>query len=109
MRVTIIALSLLRHTGKLKKMYHFVIVECGCMNEFVGGIANLAQIPKNVLQMFVGYPLTPLSPTDGILCKVMASALWIVAIDMRYIFLLLHAMVVMQLNLWYGMAIIPIT
>ena len=58
--VTIMALSLLRHAGKLKKMHHFIVVEWGCVNELVGGIVNFAQIPKNVAQVFVEYPLTPL-------------------------------------------------
>ena len=41
MLVTVMALSLLRHTGKLKKMHEFIAVECACVNEFVGGISTL--------------------------------------------------------------------
>jgi hypothetical protein len=42
MRVTIVALSLLCHTGQLKKTHHFIVTKCRCMNEFVMGIVNLA-------------------------------------------------------------------
>jgi hypothetical protein len=55
------SLSLLCHKSKLKRMHHFIVDECGCVNGFVHGIVKLAQIPKNVVQLFVGYPITPLS------------------------------------------------
>ena len=50
--VTNMGLSFFRHTNKLKKTHHLIVVECGCMIEFVGGIIHLAQIPKNIVQIF---------------------------------------------------------
>jgi hypothetical protein len=60
MAITVTALSLFRHTCELKTLHHFIVVECGCMDEFVDGIVNLAQILENVVQMFARNLLTPL-------------------------------------------------
>ena len=51
MLVTIMALSLFYHTHKLKKRHHLIVDKCGCMNKFVGGIVNLAQIHEYIVQM----------------------------------------------------------
>lgn len=59
MLVTIMALSLFCHIWKLQNTH--ILVECGYVTKFVGGIVHLAQIPKNVVHMFAEYPLTPLS------------------------------------------------
>ena len=58
--VIVTALSLFHHTCELKTLHHFIVIECGCMNGFVDGIVNLAQILINVVQMFARNPLIPL-------------------------------------------------
>ena len=42
MVVTTMVLSLFHHVRMLKKKHHLIVVECGCMNEFVNDIVNLA-------------------------------------------------------------------
>ena len=78
------ALSLVHHTRMLKKNHHLIVVECGCMNEFGGGILNLAQIHENVVQVFAWYPLT-LLPTaiDDIFAGQVHCRLF--AMDTRYV------------------------
>lgn len=61
MPITFNNLSLFCHTHKVDKIHHLVIVECGCMNEFVGDIVNLAKTLENIVQMLVEYPLSILS------------------------------------------------
>lgn len=45
MPVNFIPLSFFCHTRELKKTHHLVVVECGLLNQIVGGMVNLAQIP----------------------------------------------------------------
>ena len=52
MHVNNTTLSIVYHTSELEKMHHLIVVECACINEIVDGIANLAQKPENVVQMF---------------------------------------------------------
>ena len=62
MPVTIMALSLLRHTGKLKKSYHLIVAKCACVNEFVNGIVHLAHVLENMVQNVCREPTDPSSP-----------------------------------------------
>lgn len=52
MPFTITALSLFCQTRELEKTHHLVVVEYGCMNKFVSGVVNLAQIIEHIIQMF---------------------------------------------------------
>ena len=45
-------LSLLYDIHELNKMHHLVVAECGCETILVGGIVNLVQIPKHIVQIF---------------------------------------------------------
>ena len=87
MLAAIMALSLLCHTCKLKKRHHFIVDECGCVNNFVGDIVNLAQILEYIIQMIARYPPIPLSHYHRWhLLKVKAGALRLFAMNMRYVF-----------------------
>ena len=101
------ALSLFHHANKLKQTHHLIVVECGCMNEFVGGRVNLIQILENIVHMFVGYPLThvPQCHDD----KVKESALHILYNCTRNVFSSLKTMVMLDMYPGYEMAITPIT
>lgn len=52
MPFTVTALSLFCQTRELEKTHHLVVVEYGCMNKFVSGVVNLAQIIEHIIQMF---------------------------------------------------------
>ena len=79
MTFTTIALSLFRNTRKFQKMHHLVILICGCINRLIGGVVILPQIPKHILQFFVGNSLTPLPHCHWChFCKIKASALSII-------------------------------
>ena len=53
------ALSLLRHTGKLKKSHHLIVAKYACVNEFVNGIVHLAHVLENMVQNVCREPTDP--------------------------------------------------
>ena len=59
-----------------KKTHSLIVAKCWCMNEFVSGIINPAQILEHVIQVLAWNPLTPLSHCQiQHICKVRANAL----------------------------------